>query len=271
MNLLIDIGNTSLRWTLQREVGPSGGSGDGLGELGAVRHGGALPIDLLAAWDALEAPRRVLMGNVGGAAVGGAVGRAVRALWGIEAELAATRADALGVRVAYADPSRLGVDRWLALVGARARTGGPCLIVDAGTAVTYDLLLPEGRHLGGLILPGAELMRRSLLDGTGIPGPGPSQGSESEGRSTIEGPAECRPDPWAAETWSAVAAGSREALAALADRLYDRLAERAGSAPTLLLTGGDSGRLAPAIDRPLQLVPDLVLRGLARLAAEDPR
>ena len=78
MNLLIDIGNTSLRWALF----PSGQDGNGLGPMSAVRHGRAVPPDLLAAWESLEPPERVLIGNVGGAAVGEAVARVIRAYWG---------------------------------------------------------------------------------------------------------------------------------------------------------------------------------------------
>ena len=253
MNLLIDIGNTNLRWALQhdREIGP--------GE--SVRHSGGAPLDLLAAWEHLKAPERVLMANVGGGPVGTAIARAVRAYWGIEPELAATRAEGFGVRVAYAEPSRLGVDRWLALIAARDLVPGPCLIVDAGTAATFDLLLADGIHLGGLILPGAHMMRESLLAGTHIPRVEPEPTSE----------------PWATDTGTAVAAGSLHALAALTVRLHDRLCERIGHGPdgcvsglsAILLAGGDGPRLAPLIDRPHTLVPDLVLRGLARLSAGD--
>lgn len=260
MNLLLDIGNTSLRWACQE--------GSAIGVSGTVRHGGAVPLDLIAAWESLEPPRRVLAGSVGGTLVAGAVVRTVRALWGVQAELVTVRASCLGVRVAYRDPTRLGVDRWLALLGAQGHRRGDTLIVDAGTAVTYDVLLVDGRHLGGLILPGIEMMRAALLGGTQIATAGldPS-------------PAVPLTEPWATDTGSAVGAGGIQALGALADRLYDRLAERhrqvgAGGAgtnsdiPSLILTGGDAERLAPAVGRPLQIRPDLVLRGLARLAEE---
>lgn len=255
MNLLLDIGNTSLRWVSQE--GPI------LGVSGTVRHGGGVPPDLIAAWETLEPPRRVLVGNVGGESVGAAVSRVVRALWGIQIEPVATQGACLGLRVAYEDPSRLGVDRWLALLGAQALHAGSTLIVDAGTAVTYDLVLSGGQHLGGLILPGVEMMRGALLQGTRIPPKGHDPN-----------PLEPLVEPWATDTESAVAAGGIQALGALADRLYDRLAGRhgqdpgvgaGGPAPLLLLTGGDGERLAPAIGRSLQIVPDLVLRGLARL------
>lgn len=77
------------------------------------------------------------------------------------------------------------------------------------------------------------------------------------------------------DTASAVASGGIQALGALAERLHDRLALRCQSeskadrgAPRLLITGGDADRLAPAIGRPVEIVPDLVLRGLGRFAEE---
>ncbi len=257
MNLLIDIGNTNLCWASQH--------GLTMGPPHSVLHSGAAPLDLLAAWDALEAPQRVLIGNVGGESVGTAVARVVRALWRLDPEFISTRAECLGVRVAYREPSRLGVDRWLSLLAAHGRQSGAALIVDAGTAVTYDLLLEDGTHLGGLILPGIEMMRAGLLTGTRIPRP-VSHASGGQGMVEIN-----VAEPWADDTETAVSLGSVQALGALADRLYDRLMERAQeSSPALLLTGGDASRLARTISRPCEFVPDLVLRGLVRLAEESP-
>jgi len=257
VNLLIDIGNTNLRWASQE--------GPGIGAPQSVRHGGGAPIDLLAAWDGLAVPHRVLIGNVGGEAVGTAVARVVRALWGLEPEVAVTRTECLGVRVAYRDPSRLGVDRWLVLLAAHARQAGAVLIVDAGTAVTYDLLLADGTHLGGLILPGIEMMRAGLFAGTRISRPVPDAVIDQGMNETSAA------DPWGSDTATAIALGSVQALGALADRLYERLAERGqGPGPAILLTGGDASRLAGVITRPCELVPDLVLQGLARLAGDNP-
>lgn len=248
MNLLIDIGNTNLRWTLH--------DGQGLGPVDGVRHGGGLPLDLLAAWERIAPPDRVLVSNVGGAAVGAAVARAVHAYWGLAPQLAATRAESFGVRVAYAEPARLGVDRWLGLIAAHRLAVGASLIVDAGTAATFDLLLADGEHLGGLILPGVQMMRDALLAGTRIPRVEPEPAAE----------------PWASDTGTAVAAGSLHALAALTVRLHERLSAHLGAAeppPVILLAGGDGPQLAPLIERPCRPVPDLVLLGLARLAEED--
>lgn len=245
MMLLLDIGNTNLRWTTH-DAGL-------MGEMRILRHGGGVPLDLLAAWEALGSPERILVSNVGGAAVAESLRRVIRAYWRLDPEFVRTRADFGGVRIAYANPSRFGVDRWLALIAAHAEARQATLILDAGTAATFDLLLADGRHLGGLILPGIEMMRNSLLAGTQIP----RIESEPVG------------DPWTSDTGAAVAAGSVQAIAALAGRLYDRLADQSGTVPRLLLTGGDAERLRSVLDRPFQEIPDLVLRGLVQVVEKN--
>jgi type III pantothenate kinase len=245
MMLLLDIGNTNLRWALS--------DGGTLGEVRVLRHGGAVPLDLLADWEHLAAPQRIVASNVGGASVAAAVARTTRAYWGLEPELVQTRPSLGALRIAYIAPERFGVDRWLALVAAHRLIPGASLVLDAGTAATFDLLLADGRHLGGLILPGVEMMRTSLLAGTAIP--------RIESEPTDEA--------WAVDTGPAVAAGSLQAIAALATRLYDRLAEQAQAPATLVLTGGDAERLMPALDRPCRLIPDLVLRGLLEVVSSQ--
>jgi pantothenate kinase type III len=162
-------------------------------------------------------------------------------------------------RIAYREPARLGVDRFLALIAAHRaargtdHAGRPSLIIDAGTAITYDLLLANGTHLGGLILPGLGMMRDSLLAGTQIP---PQASADAE-------------VPWADDTAAAIAAGGLHAAGALAERLYQQLRDvdaGAGREPRLWLTGGDAERLASVIGPPVDQVPDLVLRGLAAFA-----
>ncbi|MBV5309175.1 type III pantothenate kinase [Chromatium okenii] len=238
--LLLDIGNTNLRWAVH--------DGAQLGAVQIARHGNAIPLDVLAAWETLPAPTRIVASNVGGAAVAEALGRVTQAYWGLAPEFVSTRAEYAGVRIAYAEPSRFGVDRWLALLAAHVDnpTAAPTLIVDAGTAATFDLLLADGRHLGGLIVPGLEMMRTSLLAGTQIP------------RIEIE-PCGML---WANDTTAAVAAGSVQAIAALAERLAERLAAETGATVRILLTGGDAPRLRAAFSQPFIEIEDLVLRGL---------
>ena len=72
------------------------------------------------------------------------------------------RSEQCGVRSSYADPARLGADRWAALIGARHLYQGACVVVNAGTTMTVDALSSESIFLGGCIVPGFELMRRAL-------------------------------------------------------------------------------------------------------------
>lgn len=248
--LLLDIGNTNLRWTL---AAPDGRNEFSLGEVCVVRHGGAAPLDLLAEWETLKAPTRVVVSNVGGHAVATAIGNVTRAYWGLEPEFPCTRASFHSVRVVYQEPERLGVDRWLSLIAAHRLVSEPVLVVDAGTAVTFDLMLADGQHLGGLILPGVEMMRASLLAGTRI------------ASVEFENPVM----PWGTDTATAIAAGSLQAISALCSRLYDQLVMASASTPRILLTGGDAQRLLPTMDRSCEWFPNLVLRGLLDVALDD--
>ena len=242
MQLLVDIGNTSIKWATW--------NGAQLGACGTAKHYGALPIDLLAAWDSLERITRVVVARVGPESVLDAVAGIAAARWHSGVTVVETTAQARGVRVAYAEPARLGVDRFLGLIGAHAIQTGPKLIVDAGTAITYDLLLADGSHLGGLVLPGVGIMRDSLLAGTQIPRYEPAEDNQA----------------WATDTAEAVAAASIQAPAALTERLYHRLSDHTGQTPTLIVTGGDADRLLPAMHADAIHHPQLVLVGLSRFA-----
>ena len=249
MQLLVDIGNSSIKWALRD------GAGRPLTGFGSTLHGGALPLDLLAVWDALDSVDGIIAASVGPQAVREAVARVSRARFGAEPRWVRTSADTFGVQIAYANPSHLGVDRFLALIAAhqrsqRAELPRSSLIVDAGTAITFDALCADGHHLGGFILPGIRLCRDSLLAGTQIPRHEPVDANLR----------------WATDTAEAIAAASIQAPVALMERLHARLASDTGTAPTLILTGGDAERLAGASDLAAELVPDLVLEGLAAFA-----
>ncbi len=247
MKLLIEIGNTSLKWALLQ--------GDSPGPMTAARHFGALPIDVLASWEPLQGIDQVLLASVGPEAVVDAVTAAIAAYWQCPLTRITTAAEAQGVKIAYAEPDRLGVDRFLALIGAHWIAQTATLIIDAGTAITFDALLNNGRHRGGQILPGINLLRESLLRGTRLP---PHQ-TQPDQRQVLQ-------DPWATDTGPAIVAASLQAPAALAEHLRDNLHQETGIPPRLILTGGDAEQLAPLLSEPLQLQPDLVLMGLARFA-----
>ncbi len=111
-------------------------------------------------------------------------------------------------------------------------------------------MLADGTHRGGQILPGIATLRDSLLQGTRLP---PHQTQDQS-------------EHWGQDTGPAIAAASLHAPAALGERLRETLRHETGRAPRVILTGGDAERLAPLLQAPVRLQPDLVLRGLARFA-----
>ncbi|TWI03048.1 type III pantothenate kinase [Luteimonas cucumeris] len=156
-----------------------------------------------------------------------------------------TQPEFAGVRIAYADPTRLGVDRFLALLAAHARGDGPWLLVGVGTALTIDLLDRDGRHHGGRIAPSPALMRTALHQRA-------RQLPEVGGRYA----------EFADDTQSALASGCEGAALALVERSQVEAARLLGSAAGLLLHGGGASELAARLPQ-AELVAHLVLQGLA--------
>ena len=246
--LLVDVGNTRVKWTTCE---------DGvLAEQQAALHSG---------WSAADWERRLFsrddIGSVVAASVAG--GDSKRALISAAARcgvtdlrFVASTSEACGVRNAYPDPSLLGVDRWVALIGAYWLHGprATC-VVDVGTAATLDAVLADGTHLGGFIVPGPRLMAGSLLQGT------------SDLAAHTEASRAGARNPYADNTRDAIERGSRVAVAALVDRAHAELARRSPQ-PALVVTGGDAPEVLPyVLSTTAEHVPDLVLRGIARLAA----
>lgn len=159
--------------------------------------------------------------------------------------LARSSRELAGVRIAYAEPARLGVDRFLALLAAHARGNQPWLVAGVGTALTIDLLDADGLHHGGRIAPSPQLMRDALHHAAvQLPAQG---GSYRE---------------FAADTADGLASGCEGAALGLIERSLRQAEERLGQAPTLLLHGGGAEAISPHLPQAL-CVPALVVEGLA--------
>ena len=156
-----------------------------------------------------------------------------------------TQAASAGVRIAYAEPQRLGVDRFLALLAAHARAPEPWLVVGVGTALTIDLLGADGRHHGGRIAPSPTLMREALHQrAPQLPATG--------GRALA----------FAADTADALASGCEGAALALIADSREHGARELGVSPRVLLHGGGAAALSPRLPD-AEPAPLLVLEGLA--------
>ncbi len=152
--------------------------------------------------------------------------------------------------LAYADPSRLGIDRYLCLLAAYRAFGAPVIVISAGTAVTIDALGNGPVHLGGVIFPGVSLMRRSLAAQTDRIEIGAISNQPLYGQSTSE----CV----GGGTYWAFVGGVRDIL--------QRMRRDLGQTTPAIVTGGDAGLLHAALPQQLKLDAWLLFRGLAALA-----
>jgi len=247
MKLLLDLGNTRLKWVLADD--------EGWAARGAVGWEEGVSHVLTQSWRELPCPDRVLGSSVVDAARESQIQAVIATLFARDATWVRTPAQACGVRNAYPEPHRLGVDRFLAMVAAHAEGHAPCVLAGIGTALTLDALTADGRHLGGLIAPGPLLMQQSLL--------GATVRVQTDHGAAIRDIADNTPD--------AVASGCWQAVAALIERFTRHIATlHPDQTPRLLLDGGDAVTLLPLLKMPAELAPDSVLRGLLVWAHAHP-
>lgn len=251
--LLVDIGNRRIKWA-RCEAGR-------LGARHAAAHSGWGAADYRRRLFGRKAPaQRVLVSSVAGAHVNRSLAKAARRA-GVAAEFVKVPRRAAGVSVGYLEPWRLGVDRFVAAVGAHHLFRGVALcVVGVGTAMTVDLIDARGRHRGGVIIPAPALMIETLLART--------QGIRRRARGGARGGAGL----FGRSTRAGVLRGARYAAAGLVDRAVQEAVLLIGRKPLVVLTGGESAAVRPLVTSASVGVPDLVLRGLAVLAhAESPR
>lgn len=151
MILELDCGNSFIKWRLI------------VAEGGAVFAGGTVESDaaLLVAVDSLGV-RQCRLVSVRSEQETERLVAALASRFGITPVCAVPMQVLAGVRNGYVEYQRLGLDRWLALVGGYSLAQGNCVVIDSGTAVTSDLVAADGEHLGGFICPGLSLMRSPL-------------------------------------------------------------------------------------------------------------
>ncbi|MDE2606426.1 MAG: type III pantothenate kinase [Burkholderiales bacterium] len=249
MFLAVDIGNTRLKWALYPD--------------GAV---GALPlasgaeflenIDKLAdgEWARLPEPQRMLGCCVAGDAIKRRVEEQMEELWPTPAHWVVASAAEAGVVNGYDHPTRLGADRWVAMIGARHRMRAlgperPMVVVMIGTAVTVEAVDASGRFLGGFILPGHGIMLRALESGTA-------------GLHVPTG--EVREFP--TNTSDALTSGGTFAIAGAIERMVQHVRRRCGAEPACYMTGGAGWKMAPHMSVPFELVESLIFDGLLVIA-----
>lgn len=247
--LALDVGNTRLKWALYDKARPAARllqqGAEFLENIETLGEG---------AWRALPVPEHILGCIVAGDAIKRRVHEQIE-LWDAPIQWVVPSPAEGGLVNGYDHPTRLGSDRWVAMIGAWQRQLGqaqrqPMVVVMVGTAVTVEAIDEHGVFLGGLILPGHGIMLRALESGTA-------------GLHVPTG--EVKPFP--TNTSDALTSGGTFAIAGAVERMVEHLRARAGLEPLCVMTGGAGWKMAPFMASRFELIDSLIFDGLLALAA----
>lgn len=243
MKLLFDVGNSRLKWAWENQ---------GLKTGGVLPHGGQARSAVFDAIHLKLTPSEIWASSVATPDLRANLEDWAMRRCNLPIHWAVSQRSACGVTSAYDDPEKLGVDRWLAVIGAFHRAHGAACVVDAGTALTIDVVDSGGRHLGGLIAPGVGAQRLALQSQTQV------RAKETQGALGWLG----------RDTDQAVAMGTLHGAIGLITRVVGGIC-REQAQIAKILTGGEAGLLQPHLGPDWIHAPDLVLEGLARVARQS--
>jgi type III pantothenate kinase len=236
--LAIDAGNTRIKWGMHDGAQWTAGGTAVKGEITRLQD----------AWKVLPTPAKIIISNVAGELVRSEL-TVLLARWRIPPRWMKSAANECGVVNQYEKPAQLGCDRWAALIGAHHLQAGPAVVVMVGTAMTVDALTADGRFLGGLIVPGLNLMLEALA-------------TKTAGVRVASGKAKTFPTNTADAAWSGALSASTGAI----ERIRQALEAAGEAGPTVLLSGGAADEIESFVQAPCRRVDNLVLEGLARIA-----
>ncbi len=241
MNLLIDLGNSRLKWAW---------SDDTLWQKGAITIDRNSASVLMATMgEPHGTPQKVGIVSVTSQELFNGVRDFIEHRWNAEIIVVESVLEQAGVSNGYSNPEQLGNDRWAGLVAARAETSSPVCVIGCGTAVTVDAMTDRGEFIGGTIFPGLELLRQSLRHGTD--GIECTHGSDRSCQAT--------------STEDAVMSGTLFGLAGAINKIVAEHHRVLGAHCVNILTGGTGEVIAPLLDFPVQSIPDLVLQGVRQI------
>ena len=248
--LALDIGNTRLKWAHYASALPGAP---------LLAHGAEFleNIDKLGdeVWAGLPPPAHILGCVVAGDAIRRRVEEQLE-LWDVVPQWVVASEQEAGLTNGYDHPSRLGADRWVAMIGAYHRMLSydrprPMVVVMVGTAVTVEAIAQDGRFLGGFILPGHGIMLRALESGTA-------------GLRVPTGEVAAFPT----NTSDALTSGGTYAIAGAVECMVQHVRQRCGEEPLCIMTGGAGWKMAPSMTRPFELVDNLIFDGLLVIAQQ---
>ena len=247
--LLIDIGNSSLKWAEKK-------------------HGETLPLNMSQClypdaihesfftncWSEIESPSQIFVSCVAHNELWQALVMACEKLWGIHIQRVQSSAKGYGLVNSYEYASDLGSDRWCAMIAVKHMSESAFMVVDAGSALTIDVVNESGQHLGGTISPGLKMMKKCLGVDTAQVKVDTAQNASSSflGRSTKE----------------CVDAGALLSITSLIEAIFAKESLQVDDLQCIL-TGGDAKLIADSLSIKCVTIPDLVLRGLSEIQEMD--
>lgn len=244
MKLLVDIGNSRIKWAylVNRE----------LKDPQAHDYKEVDINELLEnAWQDKNKPEHIFISNVAGKGIADKVSTVINNKWEISPVFAQTEQQCAGVTNAYRDITQFGIDRWLAVITSWDQYHTPACVVSCGTAVTIDGISKSGLHLGGLIVPGLYMMQNQLIKETnGINTDICSRFKLKFGRSTSE----------------CINNGAVRTIVSLIDDVAEEMSKEYGDTLSCIITGGYAEQINTLLSIKFDHKPHLVLNGLAILS-----
>jgi len=246
MKLLIDIGNTRVKWAIL-ESGHLGESDN------FIRSKTGIKASLNSHWKKLENISDVFVSNVAGETIAQQLEDWTKKHWEISPTFVKSESKKFGVTNAYDQPDQLGVDRWLALIAVRQHARQATCLIDCGTAITIDTVTKNGLHQGGLILPGLDMIRDALTKKVDIS----DTTTEISEFQTL-----------ATNTYSAIQAGTLYTITASLNQIINDLRIEYDNKIRFIITGGSAETILPLLPEKTAHYPDVVLKGLAYYARQ---
>ncbi len=256
--LLVDAGNTRLKWAVKEIDADSGSNPDELAVGRSCQYSiTTLQEQLQTIWAELPPIDKVLLASVANVQIEHNIRQFITDYTGAGVQVLNSQPSGGGIQNAYHHHGQLGVDRWLAMRGGwkRRPAAVPLWVVDCGTAITIDYVDCTGQHLGGLILPGLGMMARQLSQ---------DASQLDYGQGGLEVMQENEVAELARDTATAIRVGVMTSIVATIERVIARYPDSGFR----VITGGDGERIHPLLSGDWHNYPHLVLEGLAAVAEE---
>ncbi len=255
MQLLVDIGNTRIKWAFVND--------NGLLPSEAMNHADWLTLLENSNWLIKQQVSEVIIASVANDSLIKKITAYAKQNWQCHSRRLSTEAAWQQLKNGYTSVEQMGVDRWLAMIAAWAlkkeankkKTDGACLVIDCGTAITVDAIDENGQHLGGHIVPGLDLLRQTLIKQTAAVRP------ESKTDNNLK-------TSYANDTTGAVNHGSLSMVVDYLQNSWQRFQQQYPTA-TLFISGGNGALISELLGEEEAYTKELVLQGMSLVVDEQ--